>query len=191
MGSVPTDAKGHAMLGAISNLQRTILQTAATRQDRLLAAPPNLKGGAAKQIAEKFLSAGWVKEIRATKDAPVWPQDAGAGQPVALKLTPAGKKVIEAAASGDRIKTLASTAALQDAAALPNADLAEDVDATSPPNDGGPTGIRAPRPGSKLDRVLAMLAAESGATLDEIVAATGWLPHSTPFSRACASAAIG
>ena len=167
------------MLGAISNLQRAILQTAATRQDRLLVMPPNLKGGTARQIAEKLLGAGWVKEVRATKDAPVWRRNAAAGQAVALKLTLAGKKAIEAAASEDRTKAPASPATLQDTAALANADRAEDVDASaSPPNDRVPSDVRAPRSGSKLDRVLAMLAAESGATLDEIVAATGWLPHS-------------
>ena len=33
--------------------------------------------------------------------------------------------------------------------------------------------------GSKLDRVLAMLSATSGATIAELIAATHWLPHTT------------
>jgi hypothetical protein len=33
-------------------------------------------------------------------------------------------------------------------------------------------------PVSKTDRVLEMLRGEEGASLDELVAATGWLPHS-------------
>ncbi len=33
-------------------------------------------------------------------------------------------------------------------------------------------------PANKTDRVLAMLRGEQGASLDELVAATGWLPHS-------------
>ena len=37
---------------------------------------------------------------------------------------------------------------------------------------------RLPRPGSKLDWVLGLLRAETGATLAELIAATGWLPHS-------------
>lgn len=36
-----------------------------------------------------------------------------------------------------------------------------------------------PAPVSKTDRVLAMLRGEHGASLNELVAATGWLPHST------------
>jgi len=39
--------------------------------------------------------------------------------------------------------------------------------------------VRPPREGSKLDRVLAMLSATSGATIAELMAATHWLPHTT------------
>ena len=41
------------------------------------------------------------------------------------------------------------------------------------------TPIRAPRPSSKLGRILGMLVAEAGATIDELTAATGWLEHTT------------
>jgi len=37
----------------------------------------------------------------------------------------------------------------------------------------------APRKESKASHVLAMLQRQEGATLDELVAATGWLPHTT------------
>ena len=37
----------------------------------------------------------------------------------------------------------------------------------------------APRPGSKIAAVLALLQREGGATLDEMVEATGWQPHTT------------
>lgn len=35
-----------------------------------------------------------------------------------------------------------------------------------------------PEPANKTDRVLKMLRGEQGASLDELVTATGWLPHS-------------
>src|SRR3974377_1491001 len=38
--------------------------------------------------------------------------------------------------------------------------------------------IHAPRPGSKLDQVLLLLSAPSGATAAELGSATGWLDHS-------------
>ncbi len=36
---------------------------------------------------------------------------------------------------------------------------------------------RPPRAGSKLDRVIVLLSSETGATIDEVIALTGWLPH--------------
>ncbi len=36
---------------------------------------------------------------------------------------------------------------------------------------------RPPRVGSKLDRLLGMVSTDKGATLDELIGAMGWLPH--------------
>ena len=43
----------------------------------------------------------------------------------------------------------------------------------------GPTGPSAPRGGSKLARVIALLERNHGATIAELIAATGWLAHTT------------
>lgn len=45
----------------------------------------------------------------------------------------------------------------------------------APANVSEPT----PRATSKIDRVLALLRSCDGATLEEMVGATGWLPHTT------------
>jgi hypothetical protein len=42
-----------------------------------------------------------------------------------------------------------------------------------------PAGASAPRGGSKLARVLELLPRDHGATIDELIAATGWLAHTT------------
>ncbi|HMR54496.1 MAG TPA: DUF3489 domain-containing protein [Amaricoccus sp.] len=39
--------------------------------------------------------------------------------------------------------------------------------------------VRIPREGTKQALVVSLLGREQGATLDELVAATGWLPHTT------------
>jgi hypothetical protein len=36
---------------------------------------------------------------------------------------------------------------------------------------------RPPRAGSKLDRVIVLLSSDTGATIDELISLTGWLPH--------------
>ncbi|GEL42820.1 hypothetical protein MEX01_34110 [Methylorubrum extorquens] len=39
--------------------------------------------------------------------------------------------------------------------------------------------VRSPRPGSKLDCLVAMLARPDGASIDELITALNWLPHTT------------
>ena len=51
-----------------------------------------------------------------------------------------------------------------------------------PARQGGKASKAAPAPTqgrTKQARVIALLERDSGATLDELVAATGWLPHTT------------
>ena len=54
---------------------------------------------------------------------------------------------------------------------------------TAPPessHEGGEQVLpRIPREGTKQALVVSLLGREQGATLDELVAATGWLPHTT------------
>lgn len=55
-------------------------------------------------------------------------------------------------------------------------------EAAAPPSAAtSTTRPRAPKPatGSKTTAVIALLERESGATLAELIAATGWLPHTT------------
>jgi hypothetical protein len=42
-----------------------------------------------------------------------------------------------------------------------------------------PSVVRSPRPDSKLDCVVAMLARPDGASIDELITALNWLPHTT------------
>ena len=181
------------MLKQISEAQRLLLQAAAARDDRLVTLPTNLKGAAARKIVVKLIDAGWIKEVKAPKDAPVWRRDAASGGAFALKLTAAAMKAI-AAADADyagATKVVETVAVEQTASTRPSrrrrhSDAGADrqvAEATAsqihPQTDGASTVVRAPREGSKLDRVLGMLSTGSGATIAEIIAATNWLPHST------------
>ena len=75
-----------------TDAQLLMLSAAAQREDRILAMPPKLKGGAAQKVAAKLIAAGLVKEIKAKTEAPSWRRDAETGQSFALKLTAAGLK---------------------------------------------------------------------------------------------------
>ena len=59
----------------LTDTQVVILSAAAQRKDRCLVAPPTLKGGAAQRVANKLISSGLVKEVKAKTDDPVWRRD--------------------------------------------------------------------------------------------------------------------
>ena len=59
------------------------------------------------------------------------------------------------------------------------ADAADAVDAALQAVDAAAAPPRAGKPGSKTAAVLALLARPHGATMAELVVATGWLPHTT------------
>ncbi|MGD0763249.1 MAG: DUF3489 domain-containing protein [Roseiarcus sp.] len=146
----------------LTDAQLLMLSAAAQREDRILAMPPKLKGGAAQKVAAKLIAAGLAKEIKAKTEAPSWRRDAETGQSFALKLTAAGLK----------------------ASATDNGAAANKAAETETPNDSAgvaskPSVSPAPRDGTKISRVVGLLQRDDGATLDDVIAATGWLPHTS------------
>ena len=173
-----------------SDKHRELLSAAAEREDRLLAIPSQLKGAAAQKVAAKLVAASLAKEVKAKAGAPVWRRDAETEQAFALKLTAAGVKAVavkgkhqsetvggagNAPSPGDRSVHRGSRArsnapTLMENPAEENRADQDLVGATEP-------SPRPPRVGSKLDRLLGMVSADEGVTLDELIGATGWLPH--------------
>ena len=147
----------------LTDTQVVMLSAAAQRDDRCLVAPQNSKGAAAHKVVAKLVAAGLVRPIKAKAGMAVWRRDEVIGQVCALKLTAAGAKAIA-------------------------------VDKSSAPSEARkeerpPRGSRrscrhracpsTPRDGSKLALTVGLLQRDHGATVAEIVAATGWLPHTT------------
>ena len=104
----------------------------------------------------------------------MWRRDEQAGLSFALKLTAAGARAIviddssatDATSEGTdpRLQVTTSSSQIAEATA--------DVPAAAP-------SLSAPRGGTKLARVLELLQRDCGATLEELIAATDWLPHTT------------
>jgi len=125
----------------------------------------------------KLIATGLVKEIRAKAGAPVWRRDEQAGQSYALKVTAAGAKAIaigeglasdEAREGGGQRQQVATT----------DSGIVREATADVAAADAAPS-LSSPRGGTKLAQVVELLQRDHGATLDELVAATGWLPHTT------------
>ena len=158
----------------LTDTQLMILSAASQREDSCLIAPKNLKGGAAQKVAAKLLAAGLVREIKAKPGMAVWRRDEEAGQAYSLKLIAAGLKAIavDEGESQPSANTSASPNANEGSSkAKKAANMAATPSATAAPTSP------APRQGTKIARVIALLQRDQGAKLDELIAATGWLPH--------------
>ena len=144
----------------LSDTQLALLTAAAQRDDHLIHRPEHLKGGAAQKVATKLLALGLAEEVRGGSNQPGWRTgEDGAG--IGLRITAAGLEALGLTAETDESRACS--------------EIAEDPEARS-----GPARDRAgPRPGSKQALVVSLLARVGGANLDQLVAATGWLPHTT------------
>ncbi len=157
----------------ITDTQFAILSEASQREDRCLIAPKTVKAAGALKVAAKLLKAGLVREIKAKTGMEAWRRDEETGQAHSLKLTDAGLKAIAADERGSQ--SIPSTSVPRNtnensSKAKIGVDLAAARSAT-----GAPTAP--PRQGTKIARVVELLQRDKGARLDELIAATGWLPH--------------
>jgi hypothetical protein len=164
----------------LTDRQLVMSSAAAQREDHRLVAPPTLKGGAAQKVAKKLIAAGLVEEIKAKAGDPIWRRDAGSGASYTLRLTTAGAKAIaidetEQPQQADREAGLLKSADEPTAPSKPRVMEAAPGEAIAPAG----AGPSAPRGGSKLAHVIELLQRDRGATIDELIAATGWLAHTT------------
>jgi hypothetical protein len=164
----------------LSESQRVLLRGASQRDDLHLSVPIGAKLAQTLRAATKLLEAGLIKEVKATKDGPVWRRNEDTGQAYAFKLTAAGARAI-AADESNRVEKPAPQAPGGDAttneATRTTSDAANLVGRVEP--GCAATAPVSPRAGTKIAAVVAMLAGDKGATIDELFAATGWLPHTT------------
>jgi len=162
----------------LTDTQLVMLSAAAQRVDRCLIAPETLKGGAAQKVAKKLISAGLAKETKAKSNDPIWRCDEESGVSYALKLTAAGAKAIGIDEGVEPEKAQNEDGALKNRDQVAVSSKLEARDAPEPMKPV-PAGPSAPRGGSKLAQFIELLQRDHGATIDELIAATGWLAHTT------------
>ena len=158
----------------LNDAQLVMLSAAAQRNDRCLVAPPNLTEGAARRMANKLIAAGLVREVKAKSGAPVWRRDEESGQAYALKLTAAGAKAIAIDKSPEPNHAADQAAASSPQRAVQDSSTGGAIQGASPRPS-------APRGGTKLAQVIELLQRDDGATINELIAATGC--HRTYRSR--------
>ncbi len=153
----------------LSDTQAIILSTAAQREDRIaLPLPDSLRGGAAAKVVGAMLAKGFLEEVDADvrKGEPMW-RETGDGHGVTLVVTDAGLAAIGIETEDANTTPAGTTDA-------PTEEAAPDT----PTEPKAAPKTRTPREGTKQATLIAMLRAEGGATIEEIVTATGWQSHS-------------
>jgi hypothetical protein len=77
----------------LTDTQLVILSAASRREDRGVVLPTNLKGGAAHKLVAKLVDHGFIEEVRARGDLPVWRRDDD-NRAMALRISRRGLKAI-------------------------------------------------------------------------------------------------
>ena len=157
----------------LSDTQLVILSAAAQREDRnVLPLPGSLRGGAAAKVVGALLSRGLIAETTIASETKadaalnrIWRNDED-GRAIVLHITDAGLAAIGVEPEGgDSAPTGADEA--------PSAEAPQDAPAEADPAPKARTA----RTGTKQAKLIEMLRSDGGATIDEIVVATGWQPH--------------
>ncbi len=150
-----------------------ILSAAAQRADgSVLPLPGSLRGGAAAKVVGALLARGLIAETvtdsRAKTEAAlnrIWRNDTD-GRAILLHITDAGLAAIG-------VETEVNDSAPTGADEAPSAEAPQDTPTEPDPAPKAHT----PRTGTKQAKLIEMLLADGGATIEEIVVETGWQPH--------------
>ena len=152
----------------LTETQTIILSAGAQRPENIaLPLPKGLAGAAAKMAVTKMIEHGWLQEVEANlrRNEPLW-RETGNCHGTTLVATDAGLLAI--GIEPVVVKTVVTTH-----------ERAKAKSVRQPPT---------PRTGTKQSLLIAMLQSPNGATMAEIIAATGWQAHS---ARGAMSGALG
>ncbi len=154
----------------LTDTQLIVLSRAAQRDDGAAAVPEGMPHRAALRLAASLIDKKLAREVKATAGKPVWRQSEEEGH-YALIITKLGRAAISVADEGEA-----------KGADVAEAKGAEDDAEMRTPEEQAPSAgsePNAPRSGSKLADVIALLDRDAGASIAELISVTGWLPHTT------------
>ena len=149
----------------LNDTQLLILSAASQRKDGVVILPDTLTGKAAEKLISALVRKQLIEAVPSRGKLPVW-RASEDGQHLSLKITDKGLQAL-----GIESGTEPADQAHAAQASPPNGAVA----ATGA--GGAPSRVE-PRAGSKQALVIEMLGRPEGATLAQIMAATGWQRHS-------------
>jgi Protein of unknown function (DUF3489) len=143
-------------MSKLTDIQRLVLSKAVARDDGAAIVPGQMTKAAAAKVGSSLVARKLLRELRTKPGMPVW-REAADGRSISLIITRAGRDAV----------------GVDNPAELTGAAKTDHKVVGTGPAAG------APREGSKQALIIELLSKRSGATLASLIAATGWLPHTT------------
>lgn len=147
-------------MAKLTDAQLIVLSKAAARDDGAAIVPPKMNKAAAAKVGSSLVARKLMRQIKSKPDMPVWRED-DKSRALSLIITRAGRDAIGVDEAHDV-----------------NWPAAKEDDHDPTPADRRETSA-ALRAGSKQALIVEMLSKEEGVTIDALIEATGWLPHTT------------
>jgi Protein of unknown function (DUF3489) len=158
-------------MAKLTDTQLITLSSAAARDDGIAVVPPKMSKAAASKVGASLIARRLMRQLRSKPGMPVWRTDDD-GCSVSLMITRAGREAI--GVDEDSKQTPSDRRTGSGSLLHGKGDRSESSASTRQS-----LNVTLPRAGSKQALVTAMLSSNGGATLDALVGATGWLPHTT------------
>jgi hypothetical protein len=147
-------------MSKLTDAQLIVLSSAANREDGAGVIPERMNKAASARVGTSLVARKLMREVRTKPGVPVWHDD-GEGRRTSLIITRAGRDAI----------------GVEDEKVVAEAPSTKREKGDS--SDAPPAAADAPRAGSKQAIVIEMLSRNKGTTIEALVEATGWLPHTT------------
>jgi hypothetical protein len=154
-------------MAQLTDTQLIILSKAAARDDGAGTIPTNLNKASAAMVGSSLLARNLMQEVLSERGMPVW-REKDKSERISLVITNAGREAIGVC---DDFSELNGQRGQKSSDPEP-AELLKTDDEKKP-------SVAPPRAGSKQALIIEMLSKDTGATIDALIEATGWLPHTT------------
>lgn len=172
----------------LTDTQLMVLSSAAVRDDGAAVSQPRFKASALK-VSASLVARKLMREVRPKAGMPVWREDRH-GRRIALVITKAGLAAVNAGDGQQEAKEQSnSLGSVSPAKSEQRKQVASgDHEGRDKSSAGGAPKVKekarkeamvGARAQSKRAAIIGMLSAKQGATLDALMSATGWLPHTT------------
>lgn len=157
----------------LTDTQLVILSTAASRDDGAvlpLSSSIRANKGAITRSLKSLIDKGLIAEHPALRGTEPWREDDD-GRAVTLMLTDAGRSAMGIIPDDGGVATETTPPA-------PEKPTVKSCGRQTPPEFLSERSSRVPKPGSKKALLIDLMARKQGATIDELMTATGWKAHS-------------